>query len=155
MAPKPPDSRRATVNIHREYLFCSGHGAINDTNRNEHQSFKEFQEVGRWDKWCIVHLTAPNEAREIIHAVCTFSAIAVSDGSYKTGYGTCAGIITGTTCKEPMFYQAIVPGGAQDHSSYRSELTGIYSTITIVNMLCAHYKVTKGVLPSHVMDCLH
>jgi hypothetical protein len=41
--------------------------------------------------------------------------------------------------------KAICPGGgAQDQSAYRSELTGFYAILVVVNQLCIIYEVQEG-----------
>ncbi len=71
-------------------------------------------------------------------------AIAVSDGSFKNEYGTAAWVIEGESSDSRMCDQVIAPGGPQDQSPYRSELTGIYSILLMVNKLCQYYEIKDG-----------
>jgi hypothetical protein len=43
-----------------------------------------------------------------------------------------------------MTRQVIAPGGPSDHSSYCSELSGIYSILVMINQLCVYYKILDG-----------
>jgi hypothetical protein len=80
----------------------------------------------------------------IAQALKNKAAIAVSDGSFKDSYGTAAWVVEGLNSYGRMMGQVITPGGPSDHSSYRSELSGIYSILVVVNQLCAHYKIVDG-----------
>jgi hypothetical protein len=53
-------------------------------------------------------------------------AIAVSDDSFKDQYGTAAWVIEGSSDRQGRISGAvIVPGHAEDQSTYHSELVGI------------------------------
>ena len=68
--------------------------------------------------------------------------IAVSDGSYKEAHGTASWWIE--TEEDCMSGDTLAPGMAQDQSSYRSELAGIYSILIIMHHMCRYYAVTEG-----------
>jgi hypothetical protein len=87
------------------------------------------------DTWCFAYCNIPNDRQAIAAAIKRRSTIAVSDGSYKNQYGTAAVIIEGDTSLHRIIAKVITPGGAQDHSSYRSE------TLTIINHLCAFHNI--------------
>lgn len=80
----------------------------------------------------------------IAQALQNKEAIAVSDGSFKDDYGTAQWILEGKNSHGRMVGQVITPGGPCNHSSYRSELSGIYSILVVVNQLCAHYQIVDG-----------
>jgi thiamine phosphate synthase YjbQ (UPF0047 family) len=40
--------------------------------------------------------------------------------------------------------RAVCPGGPEDQSSYRSELTGLYAILAITHQLCKYYNVEEG-----------
>jgi hypothetical protein len=80
----------------------------------------------------------------IVEALKNREAIAVSDGSFKTEYGTAAWVIEGVDSHGRILGQVIAPGGPSDQSPYRSELTGIYSIMIMVNRLCEFYDIKEG-----------
>jgi hypothetical protein len=87
----------------------------------------------------------PKNPSHIIKALWEGSAKAISDGSYKEGYGTAAIIVVGDLGQR-IQDQVVAPGSTEDQSSFRSELTGIYTTITFVKALCEYYVITQGPL---------
>ncbi len=56
----------------------------------------------------------------IATAIRNCEAIAVSDGSFKDGYGTAAWVLEGGDCRGRIVGQVIAPGDEQDHLAYRS-----------------------------------
>jgi hypothetical protein len=72
------------------------------------------------------------------------TAIAVSDGSFQDSYATAAVIIVGHSSSNCLINTVIAPGGAKDMSAYRAELTGIYSTIQLINSLCNYHGIKEG-----------
>jgi hypothetical protein len=87
----------------------------------------------------------PKDPSHIIKALWEGSAKAISDGSYKEGYDTAAIIVAGDLGQR-IQDQVVAPGSTEDQSSFCSELTGIYATITLVNALCEYYIITQGSL---------
>jgi len=70
--------------------------------------------------------------------------IAVSDGSFKQTFGTASWTV-GTEDHSHLLWGSVVcPGGASDQSAYRSELTGLYVIMTVVNHLCEFYTIEEG-----------
>ena len=74
------------------------------------------------------------------------TAIALSDGSYKNGYGAAAWVLEGDNKHGRISGAAIVPGEGVDHSSYRSEVTGLYCIILIITRLVEYHKVEEGTI---------
>jgi hypothetical protein len=75
------------------------------------------------------------------------TAIAVSDGSFKDGRGTAAFILEDLECPSEASREIgvnTVPGSVEDHSAYRSEISGVSGVVTIVNCACAAHGVTEG-----------
>jgi hypothetical protein len=68
--------------------------------------------------------------------------IAVSNGSYKDQYGTASWCID----HDGIFISgdAIAPGVEPDHSSFRSELMGIYAIMVVMNRICTYFHITTG-----------
>ena len=74
---------------------------------------------------------------------------AVSDGSFKSEFGTASWIIqadhaagdgeTGVLCGS-----CISPGQPSDQSPYQSELSGLFSIITIMDAVCQYHGIDAG-----------
>ena len=71
-------------------------------------------------------------------------AIAVSDGSFKDGWGTSAFRITGRQGQYSITGTNIVPGNDEDQCSFRSEAAGLYGIVSMVEVLCQHHDITNG-----------
>jgi hypothetical protein len=84
------------------------------------------------------------ELLEALQTGLSASVIAVSNGSFKETYGTAAWTIGTEDQCDIISGKAICPGGAQDQSAYRSELTGLYAILAVVNQLCIFYEVQEG-----------
>jgi hypothetical protein len=74
------------------------------------------------------------------------NAIAVSDGSYKEGFGTSAFVIQSLSIGNRISGRNIPPGHSSIQSSYRSELAGIAGIVNVLCMLCQIYSVQEGAL---------
>jgi hypothetical protein len=72
------------------------------------------------------------------------SIMAVSDGLFKDCHGTAAWTIGTPDHSQFISGQVVCPGSTNDHSSYRSELTGLYVILSITNQLCDYYGITEG-----------
>ncbi len=73
-----------------------------------------------------------NVVKNHAEAIRNCTAVAVSDGSFKEGYGTAAWVIEGETEDSQLLGRIIAPGGQHNQSPYRSELTGILAAIIMI-----------------------
>jgi hypothetical protein len=69
---------------------------------------------------------------------------AVCDGSFKKGKGAAGWVIEGADDKGRITGVTAVPGSVDDHSSYGSELVGILSTLTMVQIICNLHQIQEG-----------
>ncbi len=88
--------------------------------------------AGAGEKWCFAHMEMEDEGQVLAKAITQGEAIAISDGSYKDTYGTAAWVFKGAAATGRVVGSVVVPGSAQDQSSYRSELAGIYSILVLL-----------------------
>jgi hypothetical protein len=80
--------------------------------------------VGAKYAWVLDNIQFPKNIYDFIKG--GYPLVAVSDGSFKQGHGTAAWIIYfSDTCS--CVGRVVVPGTPEDHSAYRSELTGLYA----------------------------
>jgi len=141
---RPTLLRRATVIHANKTLLCTGHGHIMIKKADSWRSFHEYLKSSKIDQWCFSYIKLQDTGNKINQAIRNNEAIAIRDGSYKDMVGTAALIIEGTSSAGRIQSSVLVPGGASVQSSYRSELAGIYSTITIVNHICCYFNITEG-----------
>jgi hypothetical protein len=139
---------RATVFSKGNQWICSGFDDIlmNQTNQpSTNQSFFDhLMNLPPHDRWFMEHLDMIDQGVTIAQAQRNREAIAVSDGSFKNEYGTATWVIEGDSSYGRLCGKVIAPGGSRDHSPYRSELTGIYSILIMVNKLCEYYEISDG-----------
>ena len=87
---------------------------------------------------------------DIIDGLQNGNTIAVSDGSFKTRFGTAAFILYNIVTGRKLRGCIISSGGPQDQSAYRSELIGLAGIITQVIALCDEHKIIN---PSIEIAC--
>ena len=71
-------------------------------------------------------------------------AVAVSDGSFKGTFGTSASVLQGADGSGRMVVMAVAPGAPDCQSAYRSELSGIYSSLCVVEQTCLEHDICEG-----------
>jgi hypothetical protein len=96
------------------------------------------------ERWCVDNLHYTDEGQLIAEAIKNGDAIAVSDGSFKDGFGTAAYVIETDYCRGRMTGKVITPGGLTDQSPYRSELSGILSILVLIKHLCEVHNISDG-----------
>lgn len=125
-------------------LILTGHGPIRPKRSASCGSFKEYLKTQKTDVWCLSNVSLQDDGFVLSQAIRNQDAIAISDGSYKDTFGTAAIILKGTTVLGRIEFSVIVPRDETVHSSYRSELAVIYSTLIMVNHLCRYFGVEEG-----------
>ena len=81
----------------------------------------------------------------IAQSIAKGSAIAISNGSYKDGHGTASWTIQ-DEAGHSVDGNVVCPGLAQDMSSYRSELVGLYSVALITLHICNFFRIQDGAI---------
>jgi hypothetical protein len=136
---------RATVYKKGTHWICSGYADIQTVSPRIHLSFLDFLAAAApEEKWCLEWLDISDDGLCLATALKEGFAIAVSDGSFKETYGTAAFVLEGESSTGRIVGTVIAPGNAQTHSPYRSELTGIYATMILVQKLCQYYDISSG-----------
>ncbi len=143
----PAHPRRATTYRKGSRIVCTGSEAFLSTPSPPTASFSSYLRNLPALQWCVEFLDIANEGLDLLAPLCTgvsASVMAVSDGSFKDTFGTAAWTL-GTESQPGLITGRVVcPGGPSDHSSYRSELTGIYAILTITLHLCKYYNISDG-----------
>jgi hypothetical protein len=128
-------------------LVCTGGSPIFTHVLPVRTTFSDYLKTQSNLHWCFVNMQIKDDGIgvvEVIQTGATASVFTVSDGSYKNTYGAAAWTI-GTEERDGLLAgKVICPGGPDDQSSYRSELTGLYAMMTVVFHLCQFYHITEG-----------
>jgi hypothetical protein len=95
-------------------------------------------------RWAVSCYDATNNGIRVAQAIQDGTAIAISNGSFKEGFGTSALVIEASDSTDNIITVNVVPGNLADQGSYRSELASIFGQITLVNALCNVHGITQG-----------
>jgi hypothetical protein len=143
----PPIVMRATTYRRGDRIICSGSGALLPLSLPTHGTFYEFLKTKSGLDWCTHDLVVAPDCAELvlgIKAGLTGNIKAISDGSFKDTWGTAAWTIGITEHEQYISRRVVCPGGADAHSSYLSELTGLYVILAIMNHFCEYYQIDDG-----------
>jgi len=138
---------RATTYRKGERIVCTGSGHILTPPIRTYATFYDFLKAQPDLDWCTHNLVVAQDCREIVSGIQSGlqgTIMAVSDGSFKDFLGTAAWTIGIPDQSQFISGQVVCPGSANNHSSYRSELTGLYVILAITNQLCDYYGITEG-----------
>jgi hypothetical protein len=95
-------------------------------------------------RWAVSRFDATENGTRIAQAIRNGKAIALSDGSFKDGFGTSALSIEAEDSEDNIIAVNVVPGNTEDLGSYRSELAGIFGQVIMVNTICKVHSITQG-----------
>jgi hypothetical protein len=98
------------------------------------------------EKWCFQHLLLSDNGENLCVVIQSHTAIALSDGSYKDIHGGAAWVLEGENKHGRISGAAVAPGDEADHSSYRSEITGLYCIILAITRLVEYRNVQGGTI---------
>jgi hypothetical protein len=92
-------------------------------------------------------VTMPSDAGDaVLAAVAAGQAVAVTDGSFRDGFGTAAVVIEGPeTAQVPrVMLQLVVPGLASQQSALRSELAGLLALVRWLSTFASEHGIESG-----------
>jgi len=110
------------------------------------QSFSTLRFVSDWE----VQYHIVGNWAELSSNILTGRGYAISDGSFKTHQGSAAWIIEGASPTNRVIGEGFTPGHEDDHSSFRSELAGIYTCLLFLYHCLCHPTTTK---PAFYLAC--
>lgn len=82
--------------------------------------------------------------RCVASAIASNTAIAVTDGSFKNGWGTAAWILHDTSTGEELIGHGVTPGPVNCQSAYRAEVYGILQTLRSIDHICKKFNIHTG-----------
>lgn len=131
----PPDCQRATVAMEHHGPLLVSIGSSLPAFQITYDNFEDYlQSLPEDSRWAIAQLGFDGEFLVLINSLIAGTLIAVSDGSFKDSFGTAAFtlVATGASCVAVN----VVPGPPPVQCAYRSELSGLYGIVLLVNALC-------------------
>jgi len=132
-----------SVQSSKSKLLCTGYSATRQQSPNPQLLLDYLQDTPA--NWCTQFLSSIHNGASIAQAIVEGSAIAVSDGSYKDGYGTASWTIQDES-GQSVDGNLVCPGLTLDMSSFRSELAGLYSIALITLHICKFFHIQEGAI---------
>jgi Reverse transcriptase (RNA-dependent DNA polymerase) len=142
-----PSDLRRTVTVEK------GTGQFVITGTAEEEENEPLEPTSFWEylsrlpssaAWALELLKTNQEGSAIAEAIRRGEAIAVTDGSSKSGFGTSSWTIEGQTNETFISGSNQAPGSKQSMDSYRAELAGLYAIALATKCLCEYYHVEEG-----------
>ncbi len=147
--PLPQDAERTKVYYQGANLKSTGSAktlplekADNQENRQSWETY--ISSLPLLQQWCFSELYCPDQAQVIAEALRAGTAIAVSDGSFQKAHGTASWVLEGEDQHNHIQGDNVVPGDDEDHSAYRSELSGLYGIVITVHAICQYHHIDQG-----------
>jgi hypothetical protein len=137
-----PHCQVAIVHSHGPHLIYNG-SAPQQHHTSTPQSFAAVMSSSNLN-WAWEIVSGIQHAPFIAQAIQNHTCIAVCDGSFKEAFGTAAWVLKTGEAARRLSGCCIVPGSGDDHGSYRSELTGLYTSAQLVRILCQYYSIKSG-----------
>ena len=96
------------------------------------------------ESWAVRSVIATDSIDGIVQSLKDGTAIGVSDGSFKSRFGTACYIIENETGDERIVGLIDVPGFSDEHDAYRSELAGLLGLVMVTDILTKLGDVDEG-----------
>ena len=143
---RPPDVVPATVRFRSPQIaILTGIGTLNHPPVTQPQSLIEhIHALPDTDQWASQQIEVTDEGQDLAHGITDGTATAISDGSFKKGYGTSCSILRGSTITTRIISINTVPGPTDSQSAYRSELAGISGSLLIIQAICNMHHIQNG-----------
>ena len=143
----PNDLQRATI-IQRNpsRILCTGWSRDKEIpSDTPPTSLSELiDSLPESQRWAFEHFKCDDDGKTIAEAIRLGTAVAVSDGSFKNELGSAALVIEGSDSQHRILAGHLTPGPLSAQSSFRSELSGLYGIVLMVNTICRFYDITEG-----------
>jgi len=146
-SPPPNNPQCATVETQRRGLICVSYGCISIPSNPAFHSFEAFlthkARISQME-WCSEFISIKGDLPLLIDALLNDKVSIVSDGSYIPSFATAAFVMEDLDQRCMIKNKVIAPGGPKEMSAYRAEVTGLLTSIYIVNQLCEFFNITGG-----------
>jgi hypothetical protein len=145
----PDDLRRTVISRSGQLIFAFGSARDEwrDLPATVPTTFAAFLKTLPKDaQWALRDVNLTDDGLTIAQAIRDGTAIGISDGSFKDGFGTVSWMLEGSSPRHRIRGDNIVAGDTADQGSYRSELSGLYGITMGVYALCEFYKIDQGAI---------
>mgnify|MGYP003519673277 CR=1 FL=1 len=105
-----------------------------------------IEKLPQGSRWAVERFDTTDNGMRIAQAIRDGTAIAISDGSFKDGFGTSALKIEAADSTDNIIAVNVVPGNTADQGAYRSELAGIFGQVVLVNTICKVHNISQGAI---------
>lgn len=141
----PKDPHRASIYVNKSRIVCTRYSPILPKTNVKAESFLHHLCSSKpGERWCFDRIELSDDGFTLAKAIKQGDAIVISNGSFKEQFGTASWELEGGSSDGRIMGVVTAPGTWKDQSTYRSELTGIYSIMVCVKNLCEFYNITAG-----------
>jgi hypothetical protein len=144
---KPPSDKVDTMICRKaNTTYMSGHRERQHSSASiGYGTFDQYIEAQQQYSLICYHTICSIKFQDLVDAIKERRAIAISDGSNKTKWGTAAWrIISDTNEAEQWAGLHVTPGRNDDQSAFRSEIGGIYDIAVEIELLCKFFHISNG-----------
>ena len=140
----PPDSLPCTIYHRQPYIIISGIGNISqEQDPLPDTLLNHIHQLPAGDQWASSYIEINDDGHNLASAIQDGTATAISDGSYKDGYGSSCSVLRGHNRTRIITINS-VPGPTDSQSAYRSELAGISGSLLVLRAICTKYNISSG-----------
>jgi hypothetical protein len=108
-------------------------------------SFRDYLTSVPSKAWVFDCIQIQGSLETIVQSIGSGTCSCVTDGSYKDHHGTAAWKIIDLDKPENWIEgQVITPGYPEQQDAYRSELSGLYASVLVINALTDYYQIVGG-----------
>jgi Reverse transcriptase (RNA-dependent DNA polymerase) len=146
----PMSATPCTVVKQGQFLLVQGTAAIfeeatSTATSQVFASFPEYLASINSNAWVFDNIQIQGSLDSIIQSIRTGTCSCVTDGSFKDNHGTAAWKIVDLAKPEHVLEgQVVTPGYPHQQDAYRSELSGLYASVVVINSLTTYYQITGG-----------
>jgi hypothetical protein len=97
--------------------------------------------------WIFATIQISGSMQVVVDAIRNGTCTCVTDGSYKDAHGTAAWkILDLATPEHSIEGQCVTPGSSTQQNPYRSELSGLYASVTATNAIISFFSISSGLM---------
>jgi hypothetical protein len=135
--------------VSQQGAFLIFHGTADIVRSNEiplpSNTFEQFINAKESNRWVYDNVQAKGSMESLALAITNGSCTCVADGSFKDKHGTAAWkILDLATPENSIEGQSITPGDPCQQNPYRSELSGLFASTTMINNLVEFFQIESG-----------
>jgi hypothetical protein len=145
----PATATPCTVVQQGQFLFQGTAPMLNEpitpTTPSSYSSFHDFLASMPAQAWVFDNVQLKGSIEAIVQAIRSGTCSCITDGSYKDHHGTAAWkIIDLDNLDHSIEGQVVTPGHPYQQEAYRSELSGLYASVAVINALTDFFSIMEG-----------